>query len=333
MSDATSDPSGQAAQLTERLELPLLGVPVAYSSNSPALIGAAAGALAIWRDLPPSLVEPGPPARITIIAQPRSPGEPEAPPRGPFVTRAHAGTFLAASGGNLLSAHPGTGSALAFITPELLADEADLRHSVIERLGLLLVSFRDRTPIRAAGVVRDGRAILLAGPGDAGLPTLCYACLRAGLSLLGEDTIWVSQARGLRVWGHPGSLHLAPDAPRFFPELAALKPRAHAGGQRELVVDVAALGPGRVATHAERAIVCIVERVSGQASHLEPVPAEVAAAALGAPPEPAMDLPRDRAYGAAAALAARGAYRLSVGADPASAAALLAHMAASAGAA
>lgn len=322
-----NDLLGQSAPLSDTLEVPLLGVPVVFSSNSPAVIATAARALARWRDLPRELVEAGPPARVSVIVHPVGPGDPATPPAERFLFRAHGDSFLAACGGSLLSAQMAAGVATAFVTPELAADEPNLRHNVLECLAFLLVNSRDRTPVHAAGVVRNGQAILLVGQSAAGKSTLCYACVRAGFGLLAEDTVSVSLARGMRLWGHPGSIHLLPDAPRFFPELAALTPRVRANGKLKIAVDVAALGPERLVTHAERAIVCFVERAAGQRARLEPMAAAEAAAALSDPREPGFDLLRDRAPAVARALTAEGAYRLTVGADPAAAAALLAHLA------
>lgn len=329
-----NDLLGQSAPLTFGVKVPLLGVPLAYASNSPAVIKSAGRALAIWRDLPDELVERGPAAIVRIVVHPLGPGDPEVQPsvseadaqRLRFVFRAHGDSFLAASGGNILSAQMSAGAATAFVTPELAADETSLRHNVIECLGFLLVNYRDRTPVHAAAVVRNGRAVLLMGQSTAGKSTLCYACVRAGFALMSEDTVSVSLARGLRIWGHPGGIHLMPDAPRFFPELAGLAPQMRANGKLKLAVDVSALGPERLVTHAERALVCFVERAPGQASRLEPMPAAEAAAALSDPREPGFDLLRERAPAVARALAAEGAHRLIVGADPAAAVALLAYL-------
>jgi hypothetical protein len=320
-----SDQLGHSAPLSEALDVPLLGVPARYRSNSPAVIAAASRAFAPWGRLPAALVEPGPPLAVDIIVHPVSAADPPVGQAERFVYRAHGGTLIAAAGGSLLTARLEQGSALAFVTPELAADEPALRSSVIEGLGLLLANERDRTPVHAAGVVRDRRAVLLLGPSGAGKSTLCYACVREGFALLAEDTVCVSLARGLRIWGHPGLIHLAPDAPRLFPELARLEPRTRANGKRKLAVDPAAFG-AEPATHAERVIVCVIERGHAQASRITPLSAPEAVAALAGPREAGFDLLGERAHAAAAALAAGPAYRLSVGTDPGTAALLLKHL-------
>lgn len=321
-----ADLLGQSAPLDHQIELPLLGVPVAYSSNSPAVIALAARVFRPWLELEPGLAAAGAPARVAVVVHPLGPGDPPAPPAGRFVFRAHGDIFLAAAGGSLLTAHMAHGQALAFLTPAMAADEENLRHSVLECLGFLLVNYRDRTPVHAAGLVRNGRAVLLVGESGAGKSTLCYACVRAGFALLAEDTVCVSLGGGPRVWGHPGPIHLLPDAPRLFPELAGREPRVRANGKLKLAVPPADVGPGRLATHAATASLCFLSRGPGQASRLEPLDPAQAARALADPREPGFDLLRDRAPAAAAALAAGGAYRLHMGADPLSAVALLEHL-------
>jgi hypothetical protein len=316
-----SDLLGHSTPLAECLALPLLGVPLEFRSNSAHVIAVAARALGRWRELPPALIEPGPPLRVDIVVQPLGPGDPPATAGGPFVFRAHGETFLAASGGSILSAHMAHGQALAFVTPALAADEPNLRSLVIECLGLILTTRRDRTPVHAAGVLRGGRALLLYGASTAGKSTLCYACLRAGFQLLAEDAVHVSLHGGLRLWGNPGQIHLLPDAPRLFPELASHTPQVQSNGKLKLAIDAAALG-GLALSHSGPALVCLVERRPGQASRLEPIPAAEVAAALGDPREPGFNLLREQAPRAASALAASGAFRLRVG-DPASAVALL----------
>jgi hypothetical protein len=100
-----------------------------------------------------------------------------------------------------------------------------------------------------------------------------------------------------------------------------------ANGKLKLAVDVAALGAGRLATHADQAVVCFVTRGAGRDSQIAPLPADEALAALANPREPGFDLLADRAPAAAAALVAGGAFQISVGSDLDGAIELLAQLA------
>jgi hypothetical protein len=313
---------GHTAPLDDRARFPLLGLPLEIRSNSPAVIMAAERSFGRWSDLEPALVEQIEPLIVSLIVHPADPHSPRSILHAPFSQRVHGDCFIASSGGNLLTAQMDRGHALGFVTPELVADDLHFRYNVLECLALLLTSWRDRTPIHAGAIARAGRALLLVGPSAAGKSTLCYACVRAGFGLLAEDVVYVSLRHGLRLWGNPWRIHLLPDAPRLFPELADLPTSIQANGKRKLAVEIAALGTERMCRHAERAIVCLVERHGGRASTLAPIDPAVAVATLSRDLEAGFDL-HTRAGEVAATLAAESAYRLEVGTDLEGAVALL----------
>ncbi len=240
----------------------------------------------------------------------------------PFTQRLHSDCFLASDGTNMLMAQRPSRQAMAFVTPELVADEPRLRHHVLELLGLLLVTYRDRLPVHAGAVVRQGRAVLLTGRSTAGKSTLCYACLRGGFQLLAEDVVYLSMRRGMRLWGVPWQIHLLADGVRHFPELADVPVALQANGKFKLAVETAAFGADRPRRYVERAIVCMVERHSGVSSALEPIDPRIPIAAMTHDLESGFDLYGDP-RAAIEALVAGGAYRLHVGSDLAAAVALL----------
>ncbi|NCC33386.1 MAG: hypothetical protein EOM24_15410 [Chloroflexia bacterium] len=227
---------GSAAVLT--LEVPLLGMPLVVHAPlgfEPMLMRC----FRQWLTLPASLRAATPPARLRLIVQDPEADEPEVTTSSRFVVRRHGDTVVAARGSNLFSADLKQGVAVAFLTPALSANEAVVVPQVIEYLGLLLTSRHDRLPVAAAGLVLDGTAVLLSG--EAGLVgALTRASLGTELALLGKETVYLSLARGVRVWGHTSE------------------------------------GAGNWATHAERVVTCLVERRTGQASQLERLEAALA---------------------------------------------------------
>jgi hypothetical protein len=319
------DALGHKAELAHRATFPLLGVPVEIRSNSVAVIAAAELTFGRWRGLAPELIAPVAAARVHVVVQHVEPALLAGEPR-PFVHRAHGGSFLASDGVNILSAQYDQGRALAVIAPELLLREEQLRDNVLRLLALLLVTQHDRVPVHAGAVVHDGLAILLAGRSTAGKSTLSYACLRDGFQLLAEDVVYVSRTPTLRLWGLPDLIHLLPDAVSFFPELAEVPAKVQANGKYKIAVETARLGADRAVCHAERAVVCVVERHAGAETGLERMEPGQAIAVLSGNREPGFDL-YEGTSAVAEALAAGGAYRLTVGRDLARATTVLRELA------
>jgi hypothetical protein len=309
-----TDLLGHTAPLEHRARFPLLGLPLEFRSNSPAVIAAAEQAFGRWRDLPPDLIEPSDPLTIDLIVHPAQDDQQRSLPQAQFIQRLHGDCFIAASGANLLTARRDHGQALGFVTPELVADSAHFRYNVLECLGLLLASWRDRTPIHAGAVAHAGRVALLVGASGSGKSTLCYACARAGISLLAEDVVYVGMRDRLQLWGNPWRIHLLPDAPQFFPELIDRPVQIQSNGKRKLAVDLAEPDSTLLHCYAERAVVCLVRRHKSHASTLTPIEPQAAATTIRHNREAGFDLYSSAGI-IAEALAAGGVYQLNVGSN------------------
>jgi len=320
-----TDLLGHTAPLDQRACFPLLGLPLEFRSNSPAVIAAAEQSFGRWHNLAPELIEPSDPLIVDLIVHPAHGDDRSSMPQAPFIQRVHGDWFIASSGANLLTARRDHGHALGFVTPDLVADNAHFRYNVLECLALLLASWRDRTPIHAGAITHAGRAALLFGASGSGKSTLCYACARAGLGVLAEDVVYVGLRDQLRLWGNPWRIHLLPDAPQLFPELADRPVQIQANGKRKLAVDLAELGSTLLHCHTRDAVVCLVRRHDSHASRLTPIAPQVAAAALSHNLEAGFDLSSSTGV-VAAALAAGGAYQLEVGSNLAEAVELLREM-------
>jgi hypothetical protein len=112
-------------------------------------------------------------------------------------------------------------------------------------------------------VVRDGVALMLQAAAGTGKSTLAYAAARRGFGVLAEDVVFVRPGRdGDRpeLWGSPWRLHLLPDAPALFPELAGLDSRRQMNGEWKLEVDIAGRYPGSAVPHAIAGPQVLLER-------------------------------------------------------------------------
>ena len=124
--------------------------------------------------------------------------------------------------------------------------------------------------VHGSALVKNGRAVLLRGPGGAGKTTLAYAGARSRFQLLAEDVVWVDRRTGL--WrGMPWHVHLLPDAGRLFPELDGRPTVLESAGKMKIEVDLDTIRPDSTATEARPGPIVLLEREPGTGSRLEPL--------------------------------------------------------------
>ena len=82
-----TDPLGHTARLDQRAQFPVLGLPLEFRSNSPAVISAAEQAFGRWRDLIPELIEPTDPLIVDLIMHPAHLNEHYSMPQSQFIQR------------------------------------------------------------------------------------------------------------------------------------------------------------------------------------------------------------------------------------------------------
>src|SRR5436305_6486133 len=93
-----TDLLGHTAPLDQSARFPLLGLPLEFRSNSPAVIAAAEQSFGRWRDLAPELIELRDPLIVDLIVHPAQADDHCASPQAQFIHRAHGDCFIAASG-------------------------------------------------------------------------------------------------------------------------------------------------------------------------------------------------------------------------------------------
>src|SRR5207247_540138 len=276
MTDAmTFDPSPDVlyhgVALRHVMELPVLGIPVRFESNSAAALAVVEEAFGIWRGLrtSPGLIAPlGVRVRLIVHEGDERDGSRVASHAPVTCRMPDADRVILHTPGSVGIADSRRQEATAYITPALLADRAHVQHSMIEGLTLTLVTACDRYPMHAAAIARGGVALLLAGPPGTGKSTLAYQAHRHGLRVLSDDAAYVQLEPEFRLWGIPDRVHLLATASAHFPELAGRPPSLLANGDEKLVVQLPAAwpAPGGAVPVASRVGVCLLERKGGAAS-------------------------------------------------------------------
>ena len=172
----------------------------------------------------------------------------------------------------------------AYLTPPALDDPNILEDML--RIGLApLLRRRGLFTIHAFAAARHGQAVLLVGGMGAGKTTTGISLLRAGWSLLSNDSpLLCGEGDRLTLIAYPGLLSAHGDSLAWFPELAAVlhaPPRGHGHAARKRTFSAEQVYPHVWTASARPTAVCFPEVVPGLlASHLEPVSAAQALVTL-----------------------------------------------------
>ncbi|BCS31745.2 hypothetical protein TBR22_A09490 [Luteitalea sp. TBR-22] len=312
------DPFGRTAPLAYELEVPVLGVPMRIRSNAAQAIAHAELTYGAWHGLPAHLVEPRAAACFDIVVHPRTDDM-----LAPLAYRRHGPVFMAAAGAVMVSVLLEADHAVAFVPAQAL-DQREWFTVNVLGLAWMLASRRRRVPLHAAVVEGASRALLLLADSGVGKSTLAYACGRAGLRVLTEDTVFVDAEGGTpRLWGALPCHWLSPDTAAVFPELADHPVVVRANGKSRIRVPVA--GAPVLTSVAPVTAVLIVP--GGDEPVLERLAGDTLADIVAADRTEGFDQYPEARPAVIAWLRRQPAYRCTRGADPRATAALLSALA------
>lgn len=187
----------------------------------------------------------------------------------------------------------------------LFNDFGALAAEITDTLLLFLLARSGRTPIHGAGLVAGDRALIASGPSGYGKSSLAFAWARRGLPVLSDDIVYVQVDRRLRIWGHPGPLHLYAEDARDAGQTVR-----HRNGKDKLAVPLAAWQCREV---VEEVSVILLER--GDRVSLDEIDTGLALDAL-MNLEPGFDLLPEESELAARMIVGSKAWRLTLGRHP-----------------
>ena len=311
--EPSKDPLYRDVPLRHRATIPVLGIPVHFASNAPAVLGIVEEAFGGWRVLEgaPQFIEEKE-VTIRIVVHPGVEGEAE---HAEFFYR-YIGDhrLLIGSPGSVAFSDPKAGWGVGYVTPQLVSDRQHFRYALLEALTLSIVTRHDRPPLHAAALARDGAAVVISGPSGVGKSTLAYAAARTGMGVLAEDTVYLQSHPRLRIWGLPGYLHLPLDGRDRFPELRDSLPTLMSNGKKKLAIDLRAQNALPDLPVVERAALCLL--TPGKRTRIQALEPETAAHQLMQAFELGFDDFADTLRDPITRLAAQGAWRLELSEEP-----------------
>jgi hypothetical protein len=267
--------------LPYHIALPILGVPIVFHTNAPDVLVAVRGAFGAWAaHAPPDLLTEWT-GRVQLMVFEKT--EPRAKhPSFEYHIDEHQGRLTVRAGKSVGHADSRLGRATARVTRTLALDTANFQYGMIQALTLFVITGRDRYPLHAATLVADDTIVLLMGDSGAGKSTLAFALHQSGMAMLSEDVAYLSLLPAPRVWASPGPLHLMADAARHFPVLRDAPARLRANGKEKVGVSPRPADPWR-APQAQRVIVCLLARTSGEAGWAPAAPDDLTRHLASAP--------------------------------------------------
>lgn len=163
-------------------------------------------------------------------------------------------------------------AAAGYLDESLLESEWLISHLAFYPLWGQLLKTRGLFPLHAAGLARDGKAILFPGRSGSGKSTLTLQLVRNGYGLLSDDTVLLRES-GQRVeaMAFPEEINVNEDAVDFFPELTQVKNLTANEARQKSSFAIEELYPESVVEGAEPALLVFPQITDAEKTEYAPM--------------------------------------------------------------
>lgn len=191
------------------------GFPLLLRTNSDDIL---AGAQHDWGEFCPLFETP--PLDLRVVVQGEAGELPRRAAEGPSCrAQGHLLTFVVGAD-NFAVCDLERSFCFACLTPAVARDHLYTSFHFLDAMAYNCLAHRYVTPIHAACVASQGRGILLAGESGAGKSSLAWACARAGLTFVADDSVWLVRHGDVpSLIGKPQRMRFRPETVEILPEL------------------------------------------------------------------------------------------------------------------
>ncbi len=167
-----------------------------------------------------------------------------------------------------------TSFGFARLTRDVAGDSSWFRYHFLEPAVYVMISARYLSPLHAACVELNGRALVFCGNSGAGKTTLAYACATKGWKYLSDDATHIVRGRpDHAVAGRPLSIRFRETARNLFPELKAWTPERRPNGKLDLEIGTGDLGLATAFESKACGVVFLNRQNPGARPRIDPFPA------------------------------------------------------------
>lgn len=248
------------------------GFPLALSTNSGDILAAAQQG---WGEFCPLFETP--PVELRVVVRGEAGELPAGAAEGPsYRAQGHMLAFVLGPD-NFAVCDLDRSFCFACLTPAVARDHLYASFHFLDAMAYTCLNHRYVTAVHAACVASRGRGILLIGDSGAGKSSLAWACARAGLTYVGDDSAWLLRdGSEPSLIGKPQRMRFRPEIVEILPELKEIPRLETVRGKRSFEIRTADVPGLETAPRCRPWKLVLLARGPDAPAELVPIPAEEA---------------------------------------------------------